>query len=154
MRWYVDPKNHDEAVQLAAKVTPRALRTDAAPLAPRPVLADTTGHGDVTQGALRVTRGDQVVECPLRHTDVRADVSGFIARVRVTQTFENPYDETIEAVYVFPLSHSSAVDEMTMVIGERRIAGLVKRRGEARAVYEQAVLTPSQPAGLADEPTK
>jgi Ca-activated chloride channel family protein len=50
---------------------------------------------EVTQGALRVSRGGAVVECPLRHTDVQAQVSGFLARVRVTQTFENPYDEPI-----------------------------------------------------------
>ena len=45
---------------------------------------------DVTQGALRIVQPDGgVVECPLKHTDVKADVSGFIARVRVTQTFHN-----------------------------------------------------------------
>ena len=46
---------------------------------------------NVTQGALRVAQEDgRVVECPLKHTDVQADVSGFIARVKVTQTFYNP----------------------------------------------------------------
>jgi Ca-activated chloride channel family protein len=75
---------------------------------------------------------------PLRHTDVKAEVSGFIARVRVTQTFENPSDQPIEAVYVFPLPHSAAVDEMTMAIGDRRVVGMIKRREEARASYEAA----------------
>ena len=76
---------------------------------------------DVTQGALRVkTDEGKIVECPLTHTDVKAEVSGFIARVVVTQTFANPFDKKIEAVYVFPLSHTSAVDAMTMVIGDRR----------------------------------
>ena len=33
---------------------------------------------DVTQGALRVKKPDgQIVECPLKHTDVKADISGF-----------------------------------------------------------------------------
>jgi len=94
---------------------------------------------DVTQGALRVVAKDGVVECPLKHTDVRADISGFIARVKVTQTFHNPLDEKIEAVYVFPLPHKAAVDDMTMVVGERRIVGLIKRRAEARSIYEQAL---------------
>ncbi len=95
---------------------------------------------DVTQGALRIQRpGGEVVECPLKHTDVQVDISGFIARVRVTQTFFNPLDERIEAVYVFPLPHKSAVDDMTMVIGQRRIVGLIKRRAEARQIYEQAL---------------
>ncbi len=43
------------------------------------------------------------VPLPLRHTDVRAVVTGYISAVDVTQQFENPYDEKIEAVYVFPL---------------------------------------------------
>ena len=94
---------------------------------------------DVTQGALRVKIGDEVVECPLKHTDVKVNISGFIARATVTQTFHNPYDESIEAVYVFPLPHTAAIDAMTMKIGDRNIVGVMKRRAEARAIYEQAL---------------
>src|SRR5262245_19615394 len=87
----------------------------------------------VTQGALRIVQKDGgIVECPLKHTDVQADIAGFVARVRVTQTFHNPTKEKVEAVYVFPLPHESAVDEMTMVLGDRKIVGLIKRRAEAR----------------------
>jgi Ca-activated chloride channel family protein len=107
---------------------------------------------DVTQGALRAVKpGGEVVECPLKHTDVVADVSGFIARVRVTQVFFNPLDEKIEAVYVFPLPHKSAVDDMTMVIGEKRIVGLIKRRAEARQIYEQALAAGATAALLEQE---
>lgn len=106
---------------------------------------------DVTQGALRaVQKNGQVVECPLRHTDVNVDVSGFIARVKVTQTFYNPADERIEAVYVFPLPHEAAVDDMTMVIGDRKIVGLIKRRAEARQLYEEA-LAAGQTAALLEQ---
>jgi len=106
---------------------------------------------DVTQGALRVVKDDgTVVECPLKHTDVKADVSGFIARVKVTQTFTNPTDDRIEAVYVFPLPHEAAVDDMTMVIGKRKIVGLVKRRAEARRIYEEALMA-GQTAALLEQ---
>jgi len=106
---------------------------------------------DVTQGALRIIQPDGgVVECPLKHTDVAADVAGFVARVRVTQTFHNPTKEKIEAVYVFPLPHEAAVDEMTMVLGERKIVGLIKRRAEARSIY-QAALAAGQTAALLEQ---
>ncbi len=108
----------------------------AAAETPPPV--DPMGE-QVTQGALRVKINDEVVECPLKHTDVKVNITGFIARVTVTQTFYNPYDEKIEAVYVFPLPHTAAVDAMTMKIGERTIVGVMKRRDEARAIYEQAI---------------
>ncbi len=107
---------------------------------------------DVTQGALRVVKPDgAVVECPLKHTDVSAEISGFVARVRVKQTFHNPLQEKIEAVYVFPLPHEAAVDDMTMSVGERKIVGIIKRRAEARQIYEQALLAGQTAAILEQE---
>lgn len=106
---------------------------------------------NATQGALRVVGEDAtVIECPLQHTDVQADISGFVARVKVTQTFVNPTGEKIEAVYVFPLPNQAAVDEMTMVVGPRRIVGVIKRRDAARQIYEQA-LAHGQTAALLEQ---
>src|ERR1051325_620420 len=70
-----------------------------------------TGAGEPTPGSLQVLdpSGKRRGFCPLRHTDVRAEVSGFLARVNVTQEFENPFKEKIEAVYTFPLPQSAAV---------------------------------------------
>jgi len=94
----------------------------------------------VTQGALRTcTETGEIVDCPLKHTEVRAFISGFIARVRVIQTFTNHTKEKIEAVYVFPLPHNAAVDDMTMVVGSRRMVGEIRRRAEARHIYQQAI---------------
>jgi Ca-activated chloride channel homolog len=94
----------------------------------------------VTQGALQTTGrdGQPRAECPLKHTDVKAEVSGQLARVTVTQEFHNPFQEKIEAVYVFPLPQSAAVDDMTMTVGDRTIKGKINRREEAQAIYEAA----------------
>jgi len=88
--------------------------------------------------------------CPLKHTDVKAEISGFISRVVVTQEFENPFNERIEAVYTFPLPHNAAVDEMTMIVGDRTIRGKVLPREEAQAVYEGAK-SRGQTASLLDQ---
>lgn len=82
--------------------------------------------------------GKKLGNCPLYHTDVNADVSGYVARVSVKQQFHNPYKEKIEAVYTFPLPENAAVDEMTMKIGNRVIKGNIKKKEEARQVYETA----------------
>jgi Ca-activated chloride channel family protein len=58
--------------------------------------------------------------------------------VEVTQRFTNPYDKKIEAVYVFPLPNRAAVDDMTIQVGERTIQGVIKKRDEARQIYESA----------------
>ncbi len=89
-------------------------------------------------GTLTAMKDGKKVDFPLKHTDVEAEISGFIARVDVVQHYENPFDETIEAVYVFPLPENAAVDEMTMHIGSRVIRGEIKKREEAREIYEQA----------------
>ncbi len=101
----------------------------------QPVLASTN-----SEGALQVIKGGTAGGfCPLKHTDVKAGISGFIARVTVTQEFENPSTEKIEAVYTFPLPQDSAVDDMTITIGSRTIIGQIKRREEAAAIYHQAI---------------
>src|SRR5690242_12120330 len=88
--------------------------------------------------------------CPLKHTDVKAEISGFLSRVTVTQEFTNPFPDKIEAVYTFPLPQSAAVDDMTMLIGERKVKGKIMRREEARAAYNNAKQM-GQVAGLLDQ---
>src|SRR6185295_11616825 len=46
---------------------------------------ETTAVDDATQGELRANRRDGTAlgTCPLEHTDVKAEVSGFLARVTV-----------------------------------------------------------------------
>ncbi|MBX7218879.1 MAG: hypothetical protein K1Y36_02960, partial [Blastocatellia bacterium] len=102
------------------------------------VLVQAAGP-QVASGALLSTDGKGAVRpCPLKHTDVKAEISGFLSRVTLTQEFVNPFAEKIEAVYTFPLPHNAAVDRMTMRIGERVVQGKIKRREEAQAIYEAA----------------
>src|SRR5256886_8409355 len=93
-----------------------------------------------TQGALQVVdpTGKPKAVCPLKHTDVKAQISGFLSRVTINQEFENPFKEKIEAVYTFPLPQNAAVDDMTMVVGDRTVRGKILRREQAEAVYEAA----------------
>src|SRR5215475_8189109 len=106
----------------------------------------------ITQGALQVMGpdGQPRAECPLKHTDVKAEISGQLARVTLTQEFHNPFQDKIEAVYVFPLPQSAAVDDMTMIAGDRIIKGKINRREEAQAIYE-AAREAGQTASLLDQ---
>jgi Ca-activated chloride channel family protein len=75
---------------------------------------------------------------PLKHTRIKTEISGFVARTEVTQEFENALPNAVEAIYVFPLPHDSAVDGMTMTVGQREIRAVIKEREEARQIYEAA----------------
>jgi Ca-activated chloride channel family protein len=89
-------------------------------------------------GMLMAHIEEKQIPMPLKHTDVRASVSGYIGSVQVVQQFHNPYDTKIEAVYVFPLPHNAAVNEFIMTIGERRIRGIIRERQEAEEIYQAA----------------
>jgi Ca-activated chloride channel family protein len=109
------------------------------------LVAFTTGHQALaqqpaTEGQLLAVnaKGQLAGPCPLKHTDVKAEISGFISRVTVTQQFQNPFPDKIEAVYTFPLPQAAAVDDMTIVIGERTVKGKIMRREEAQATYDAA----------------
>ena len=93
-----------------------------------------------TQGSLQTLDKDGKPngECPLKHTEVKAQVSGFLSRVTVTQDFENNFEEKIEAVYTFPLPQAAAVDDLTMLIGDRTIKGKIMRREDAQSAYAAA----------------
>lgn len=116
------------------------------------VCSAATFAQEITQGSLFASdkKGKELGACPLKTTSVRADISGFLARVRVKQEFENSYAEAIEAVYTFPLSQKGAVDEMTMTVGDRIIRGKIMKREDARQIYE-AAKTEGRTASLLDQ---
>jgi Ca-activated chloride channel family protein len=109
-------------------------------VAARKHFAAETTEAPNTQGCLmaRDATGGSLGLCPLVHTEVKAEISGILTRVTVRQDFQNLFENPIEAVYAFPLPHNAAVDDMTIHVGRRTIRGIIKRREEARAIYEQA----------------
>jgi Ca-activated chloride channel family protein len=101
----------------------------------------TTRSDDSSPGSgamFAQTGAGKEVPLPLKHTDVSASVLGYIATVRVTQQFHNPFDSKIEVKYVFPLPHNAAINEFVMTIGDRRIRGIIRERKEAEAIYAAA----------------
>ena len=94
--------------------------------------------------------GEMDAPCPLEHTAVSAEVQGPVARVKVRQEFRNPTNEPIEAIYTFPLAAGGAVDDMTLRIGDRVVKGRIKRKEEARAIYD-AARRQGKLAGLLDQ---
>lgn len=75
---------------------------------------------------------------PLKHSDVQANIQGYISTVDVTQQFRNPFSEKIEAVYMFPLPEKAAINQFVMTIGERKIRGIIREKAEAERIYDQA----------------
>jgi Ca-activated chloride channel homolog len=121
--------SHDEEVWVISRPPEDrvAPRSDTPMPGEGQLMAQRNEHGSVT-----------LVPVPLKHTDVKASVIGYIASVDVQQQYQNPFSEKIEAVYVFPLPQNAAVNEFIMTVGERRIRGIIRERHEAEQIYQQA----------------
>lgn len=115
---------------------------------PLPAQATTQPYPGQLQGIDR--DGRPGVVCPLKGTQVRADIAGFGARVVVVQKFSNPTQKPIEAVYTFPLPSDASVDRMRIKIDDRIVEGVIRRKEEARRIYE-AAKNRGQVAGLLDQ---
>jgi len=114
------------------------------PQAVRPARAGTPVQAqlphDEPQAGLffKAGRDDALFEAPTLASDVQIDVNGQVVRVTVQQRFRNPSTAWLEGVYVFPLPERSAVDRLTMTVGERRIEGKIMEREQAKQAYQQA----------------
>jgi Ca-activated chloride channel family protein len=72
------------------------------------------------------------------NTEMHVDVTGLVARVKVTQAFRNNGRGWSEAIYRYPLPDGSAVDRMTIQAGTRILEGEIQEKEEARRQYQQA----------------
>ncbi len=103
------------------------------------VAASAAPHTEGGSGVLiRRLPDGRMIECPLKHTDVKAEVSGPLATVVVRQDFTNESSETIEAIYNFPLPAMAAVNGYTMHVNERVVKGKIARREDAQKAYDEA----------------
>jgi Ca-activated chloride channel family protein len=121
--------------QLIARV--RELGDDR-PVEPNDAIPDAKHDGAPRLAAPDPGDGKTTIEFPLAHTSVLADVTGSIARVEVTQLYQNPTAQRLEAIYQFPLPENAAVTDMMFRIGKRVVISEVKKRQEARETYERA----------------
>ncbi len=69
--------------------------------------------------------------------DVRVVINNGFARTEVQQTFFNPNDRDLEALYSFPLPKSASLSEVTIYAGELELNGEVLPKDEAETIYEE-----------------
>lgn len=97
---------------------------------------------EVTAGSLLLKTAvpGKYLKIPTQQTEVEMRITGPVARSILVQTFTNPDDEWLEAIYAFPLPENAAVDHMDLLVGERVIQGQIKEKQQAKDIYTQAKL--------------
>jgi Ca-activated chloride channel homolog len=117
---------------LAMLVAPSALAAPGA--AARGALAAEPGPGLwMVEG-----EGDEPWLAPQVSTEVHVRVSGLIAHGRIEQVFDNPSEQAVEAVYVFPLESAAAVDGLSLQVGARTLSARLDERAPAAGTFERA----------------
>jgi Ca-activated chloride channel family protein len=131
--------NSQRLIAASAIALATALATTAsAPLAAQDAVEEDEGPGSGVL-MLRAKDGGDAVPAVQLGTDMDVTVSGQVARIRVTQAFRNTSNRWVEASYLYPLPQDGAVDTLKMVVGQRVIIGKIKRREEAKKIYEKAM---------------
>lgn len=103
------------------------------------MLAAPDGQAQTPTAGLSVTRPDgSAAVLAATQTEVEIDVSGMVARAKLTQRFVNPLEVHLEGHYRLPLPADAAVYAMRIELDGRVIEGEIREREAARIEYEAA----------------
>ncbi len=93
---------------------------------------------DEIGGSVRALIHGKSAYFPTLKSDISAQIEGDLATITVVQTFLNPSDKVLNATYLFPLNKDAAVSFMMMETGDERITAVIKKKAQARAIYDMA----------------
>lgn len=79
---------------------------------------------------------------------VQTRISDQVARVQVSQTFQNTCSRQMEVSFCFPLPHDGAVDQLTFMVDGKEIEGKLMPAKDARKIYEEHIRKNQDPALL------
>ncbi len=82
-------------------------------------------------------KGAGYLPIQIRDHHVNIIINNGFAMTEVHQTFFNPNDRDLEAVYTFPLPKSASLSEVTIYAGEKEIHGEVLEKQQASQIYQE-----------------
>ena len=88
------------------------------------------------QATLKSSSGEPLV---LQNISVTGDLRGAIFDAHVRQTFINPSDDHLEAIYSFPLPWDAQLLGVEVKLNEKILQGTVVEKSEAQESYEQTL---------------
>src|SRR3954468_16916729 len=80
--------------------------------------------------------------------EVNAKLSDQVARVQVSQEFENTGSALMEVSFMFPLPYDGAIDQLTLLVDGKEFQAKLLSKDEARRRYEEIVRRNRDPALL------
>lgn len=98
-------------------------------------------HARIPMPCLLIHENDYThAEIPLKDVQVSVEMINSLAKVTLVQTYKNPLSHPARVSYVFPLDDRAAVTSFLAEFPNgRKLVGVSKEKGEARAEFEEAV---------------
>jgi Ca-activated chloride channel homolog len=115
------------------------------------VLVCSIAHSAFAIGALfsRPLRSDQTYnQVWIKTVDATVQIEGQVAVTHVDQVFKNEMNQTVEAVWIFPLPEGAVMTELYYWFNGHRYKGSVRELEEARHDYNESIRQRIDPALL------
>ena len=127
------------------------------------------GASALAQGVLVDVRVDQTIRLPrpiivprpipprtippastykIDSLQVNAKLTDQVARVQVSQTFQNVGSTQMQVCFMFPLPYDGAIDQLTLLVDGKEYEAKLLSKEEARRRYEEIVRKNQDPALL------
>jgi Ca-activated chloride channel family protein len=85
---------------------------------------------------------------PIKSIKIDTKIVSQVATTHLEQVFRNDTDATLEGTYLFPIPEAASIVEFAIWDGDRRLAGEVRPRAEARRIYDEIVRRQKDPGLL------
>ena len=141
------------AVILFAAVLPSTAFPGSTPAATAPGATAADDPSGAGIGSLYAQSPDGWRRLPALGIEVDLAIAGPLVGGTLRQSFRNDGPDVVNAIYVFPLPESAAVDSMEVRIGDRTIRSAVRERREAQARFE-AAKSGGQKAALVEQSSR
>jgi len=95
---------------------------------------------DIKAGTLikKISGSEQYEILPNIETIVNINIDGMVSETKMEQVFINSSSDPIEAIYIYPLNHNAAINDMQFIVNNRIIESKIKEKSVAKKEYKKA----------------
>ena len=95
---------------------------------------------DIKAGTLikKISGSEEYEILPNMETIVNIKIDGMVSETKMEQVFINNSSDPIEAIYIFPINHNAAVNDMKFIVNNRIIETKIKEKSVAEKEYKKA----------------
>ncbi len=80
---------------------------------------------------------NQFLNLPLKNIKYKVNIENNLAKVELSQYYENTFDYKIETNYYFPISPDATFDSFKAIIDDKTLIGEVKDKTKAKEEYQE-----------------